>query len=123
VHFLQLVFRLINRNFATVLNPFGSDRDLGERQLSVPDLGRRFIKKKKITCMFVIPVGESCFGRPSLEKALDLLWVSKKVVPGFEGEVICAFSWSSEVPGVTQYTTNAFTITYRIFVSGGCQIN
>lgn len=109
VHFFQLVLRVVNRNFGMVFNPLGGDCNLWERQVSALDLDRRFVKK--FTCMFVIPVGDSCVerARPSLNKILDLLSGSAKSDSGSSdldgginpGVVGILSSWSGG-PDVTQ---------------------
>lgn len=128
VHFLQLVLRLIDRNLPVFLNPLGSDSDLWDGQLNVPDLGRKTVIK--FTCMLLTPTGEFCFERPRLNKTLDALWDSAGICSGssdFDGGttswVVGATSWWSEYLDVTQYITNAFTMTCDVLVSKVFQIH
>ena len=47
VYFLQLILGFIDRNFGVVFDTLGSDRDLWERELSVPGLGGRKVRKAR----------------------------------------------------------------------------
>jgi len=71
-----------------------------------------------VICMLATPTGEFSFERPSLNKPLEALWGCVEICSGssdFDGGtmswVVGVTSWWSEYLDVTQYITNAFTMT------------
>lgn len=80
--------------------------------------------------MLATSTGGSCLERPSLSRTFETFCDSAGVDPGlsdFDGGdnsgVVVVLSRGSECLSVTQYITNAFTITCKVPVSGASQIH